>query len=378
MGMQLFSDLTSNISKKFSGKKIAVGVDVSTKSVKVVLLEKENKQIVLKNYAIARTKESLIQVGEIGVINDFAGNIVKETLSSAGIKNDLVNVAIPSFTSLIITIEVPYIASKKFDEAIRREVSKYIPVKIEDVVYDWQIIDEDGLRTETQGVQTEGSEKKPQQDGTMVKILVIAVMQEISSRYNEVFSLNNLDINLLEIDSISLARSLTRDKKGVYLILDIGHAACNILLSSHQGILLNRTIDVGGDKMTKIIADSMKTSFDRAEQLKREQGINVMANDQRTGVLSTALSMITSEIKKTIQLFNADFKGVNINGIILTGGSASMIGLKDLIQKEVGVETKIGNALEGIAFKPEIKDALLSHASALSIAIGLALINFEK
>ncbi len=377
MGAQFLDGFVTSLSKKFVGKKVAVGVDVGTKSVKAVVLVKEGEKIVLKNYSIARTKKSLIKIGQPGVINDFTGAVVREALEEAGIKERLVNVAIPSFTSLIITVEVARIAGKEFEEAIRREVSKYIPVKIEDVVYDWQVIDEEQLKGQVE--ETEQSDrfgtKKP---GEMVRILVIAIMKEISRKYDEVFSANDLNINLLEIDSISLTRALTHNKSGVYLIVDIGHETTNILVASQQGVLMNRTIDVGGDKMTQVVADSMKIDFERAEHIKQEQGVAVSVSGQAGGVLTTVLSIITEEIKKTIQLFGTDFEEVQIKNIFLSGGSANMIGLRELIQKETGLETLIGNALEGIAFVPEVKNALLKNAPSLTIAIGLALANFEE
>ncbi len=377
--MQSLDDLANGLMKKFTSNKSAVGVDVGTKSIKVVALKKEKDKIILKNYAIARSKEPLIKIGQTGVINEFTGNIVKEALEEADIKNKSINVAIPSFTSLIITIEVSSVSGKVSEEAIRREVSKYIPVKIEDVVYDWQIIDESQLHNNPKRQESENSINMGNSKGDkMVKILVIAIMKEISNKYEKVFDQNKLNINLLEIDSISLTRSLTHNKQGVYLILDIGHETCNILVSSPQGVLMNRTIDVGGDKMTQVIADSMKISFERAEQIKKEQGVNVSVSGQTGGVLTTVLSIIIGEIKKTLQLFESDFKGVKINQIILSGGSATMIGLKEFIQQQIAMEVVIGNALEGIAFVPEVKASLLQNAPALSIAIGLALANFEE
>ena len=377
--MQFLDGFVANLSKKFSGNDMAVGVDVGTKSVKTVVLKKEGDKIILKNYSIARTEEPLIKIGQTGVINDFTGSVVREALEEAGIKERQINVAIPSFTSLIITIEVSRIAGKEFEAAIRREVSKYIPVKIEDVVYDWQIIDESQLSgAGTEEEKNDVGQVTAKKAGGMVKILVIAIMKEISRRYDEVFSANKLAINLLEIDSISLTRALTHNKAGVYLILDIGHETTNILVASQQGVLMNRTIDVGGDKMTQVIADSMKIDFKRAEQIKREQGVNVAVTGQAGGVLTTVLSIITGEIKKTIQLFKTDFSDADINKILLSGGSASMIGLRELIQQQSGIETSVGNALEGIAFVPEIKDVLLHNAPSLTIAIGLALANFEE
>jgi type IV pilus assembly protein PilM len=378
MGTQFLDGFVANLSKKFSGNKVAVGVDVGTKSVKTVVLKKEGGKIILKNYSIARTEELLIKIGQTGVINDFTGSVVKGVLEEAGIKERQINVAIPSFTSLIITIEVPHINRKEFERAIRREVSKYIPVKIEDVVYDWQIIDESQLSGVGAEEKNDTGRIATKKAGGMVKILVIAIMKEISRRYDEVFSANKLAINLLEIDSISLTRALTHNKVGVYLILDIGHETTNILIASQQGVLMNRTIDIGGDRMTQVIADSMRIDFKRAEQIKREQGVNVAVTGQSGGVLTTVLSIITEEVKKTIQLFKADFGDAEINKILLSGGSASMIGLRELIQQQSKVETFVGNALEGIVFVPEIKNVLLQNAPSLTIAIGLALANFEE
>ena len=375
--MQSLDSLANNLMKKFTGNKLAVGVDVGTKSMKVVALKKEGGKIILKNYAIARTKKSLIKIGQKGVINEFAGEVVKTALEEADIKNKTVNVAIPSFTSLVVTIEVDKISGKIPEEAIRREVSKYIPVKIEDVVYDWQIIDESLLKSNANTEETGEQGREDQQAQKKVKILVIAIMKDISNKYEQVFVESGLNINLLEIDSISLTRALTHNKQGVYLILDIGHETSNILVASPQGVLMNRTIDVGGDKMTQVIADSMKIGFERAEQIKREQGVNVTGNGQEGGILTTVLSIIVDEVKKTIQLFETDFDGVKIDQIILTGGTAMMLGLKEFLQQQMNREVVVGNALEGIAFVPEVKNALLQNAPSLSIAIGLALANFE-
>ena len=62
MGTQFLDGLVANLSKKFSGNKVAVGVDVGTKSVKTVVLKKEGGKIILKNYSIARTEEPLIKM----------------------------------------------------------------------------------------------------------------------------------------------------------------------------------------------------------------------------------------------------------------------------------------------------------------------------
>jgi len=356
---------------------VAVGIDVGTNSVKGVVLKKKNEKIILDNYFIARTNDSLIKIGQPGVISDFTGKIIKESLDNAGIKSSSMNVAIPSFTSLIITIDVSNIPNKNFEMAVRREVAKYIPVKIDGVVYDWQIINESDFADNENGANERANRFAVDKSDKMVKILVVAIMKEISERYDKVFSAEGLDIDLLEIDSISLTRALTRNKKGVYLILDIGHEVSNILVASQHGVLVNRTIDVGGDRMTKAIADSMNVTLERAEELKRTQGVNVGVEHGSEGFLATVLTVIINEVKKTIELFKSDFNNLEIEEVLLSGGTARMVGLSSLIAQQTGLKVSIGNSLEGIFFVPEIKNSLQVAAPSLNIAIGLALAHFE-
>lgn len=382
--------LTQSI-KQFTGfggslfhKSSAVGIDVGSRSVKAVILERKKDQLVLKNYAIAKTKEDLIKAGTSGVITSSAGELIKKVAQQAGIKKDeKVNVSVPSFSSLITTIEIPNMPEDEIEQVIQIEAPKYIPMQLSDVVYGWQIVDDGGKfgaeessQENSKEEETHGSTHKTVKSKE-VRVMVVAIMKEISSQYEKVFHESGYSIDSLEIDSFSLTRSLAREDPECNVILDIGHKVTNILITSRGNILVNRTIDVAGERITKAIARGMNIDEERAEQYKLENGVN-MGSGQDSGVIVQMLDVLIGEVMQTIGSFKEDYPKLKPENIVLSGGGAYMKGLEEYIEKESKINTKMGNPLAGISFPERYKNAAVNHGPLLSVAVGLAKLPFEE
>ncbi|MEA2007118.1 MAG: type IV pilus assembly protein PilM [Patescibacteria group bacterium] len=351
-------------------KSSAIGVDVGSRSVKVVILEQKKGKLILKNYTIAKTKEDLIKAGTSGVITSMAGNMIKKVAQQAEIREEKVNVSVPSFSSLITTIEIPKMPQDEIEQVVQIEAPKYIPVQLSDVVYGWQIVDDGSLP---------GDDKKKRETSANprgIKVMVVAIMREISGQYEKVFQESGHAIDSLEIDSFSLTRSLARDDEECKVILDIGHKVTNILITSKGNILVNRTIDVAGERITKAIARGMNIDEDRAEQYKLENGVSMGAG-QDGGVIAQMLDVLVNEVTQTIEVFRKDYSHLEPKSIILSGGGAYMKGLEEYIEKEAKIKTKVGNPLTGIVFPEKYKNSVLSNAPLLSVAIGLAKLPFD-
>ncbi len=376
--------------KQFTGigdslfhKSSAVGIDVGSRSVKAVVLEHKKDQLVLKNYAIAKTKEDLIKAGTSGVITPSAGELIKKVAGQAGVKDEKVNVSVPSFSSLITTLAIPNMPQDEIEQVIQIEAPKYIPVQLSDVVYGWQIVD-DGKNSEGGKSSQKDDEKRKTHRSTQgvtrskeIRIIVVAIMKEISSQYEKVFQKSGSSIEALEIDSFSLARSLAREEAQCSVLLDIGHKVTNILITSKGNILVNRTIDVAGERITKTIARGMNIDEERAEQYKLENGVSMEAG-QDDGVIVQMLDVLISEVMQTIDSFKKDYPRLEPQNIILSGGGAYMKGLGEYIGKESKINTKIGNPLAGISFPERYKNAVMNHGPLLSVAMGLAKLPFDE
>ncbi len=355
----------------FGGNKnISVGVDVGSASIKVVVLERVGNAIHLKNYAIAKSKEEIIRPGTSGIISDLASELLEKTLREAEISKKHVQAAVPSFSSLITAIEIPKTAKDDIDEIIQNEAPKYIPVQLADVVYGWQLIDEGDEKTEEDavpGVKRDGK----------IHILLVAIMREISAQYEKVFSTAGLKIDSLEIDAFSLTRALIGDNKAPHLILDIGHKVCNIVAVSNGNVLLNRTIDIAGDRITKTIARSLGVDIQRAEKIKYTQGMKAGEAQGGTEMIGQVMDAIVEEIRKTNKAIKKTYEGIEISEIVLTGGGAKLLGMPEYLQKELNMETRIGDPFKTINYPENIQHVIEEHGSELVIAVGLALNSFE-
>lgn len=344
------------IKKMFAGgKNSAVGVDIGSNSIKVVELGKQGEQLVLKNYAIATGDEGFIQAGTSGVINEGINEAIKQLFKSAEIKPGHVNVAVPSFASLVTTIELPQVPKEEIEKIIITEAPKYIPVKLEDVVYGWELLE---------GVGTAQKDR--------MRVLIVAIMKEISDRYETVLASSGLKVDALEIDSFSLVRSLTVGQENkCLLILDLGHKVSNMLVVFNGNILLNRSVDLAGEKITKVIAQSMQVDENRAEQMK-------ISGNQGLEFLGPTFDVIVDEVQKTREIFKKSYPDIAPESIIISGGTAKMKGLKEAIEKKASLPTTVGDALNGIAYPQPLTQTLQDKNPFLSVAIGLARLAFEK
>ena len=352
---------------------VSVGVDVGSASIKVVVLERAGEAIHLKNYAIATSKQEIIKPGTSGVISESASELIRKTIKEAEVSKKSVQAAVPSFSSLITAIEIPRAAEKDIDEIIQNEAPKYIPVQLADVVYGWQLIDEGSKDDEE---EKEDAIPGVQRDGK-IHILLVAIMREISAKYEAVFSKAGLKIEALEIDAFSLTRALVGSNTSPHLILDIGHKVCNIVAVSNGNVLLNRTIDIAGDRITKTIARSLNIDTQRAEQIKHKNGMNAGEAQGGTEMIGQIMDAVVAEIKKTNKAIKKTYVGIEISEIVLTGGGSKLVGMVDYLSKELGLKTRIGEPFAAINYPESIQSVIDEHGSELVIAVGLALNAFE-
>lgn len=355
---------------------ISVGVDVGSASIKVVVLEKIGNAIHLKNYAIAKSKDEIIRPGTAGVISEVASELIGKTMEEAEVSKKSVHAAVPSFSSLITAIEIPKTAEKDIDEIIQNEAPKYIPVQLADVVYGWQLIDE-GSDSGDEEQKEESTISGVKRDGK-IHILLVAIMREISTQYESVFAAAGLKIESLEIDAFSLTRALIGNNKKPHLILDIGHKVCNIVAVANGNVLLNRTIDIAGDRITKTIARSLNIDTQRAEQLKHKEGMKSGEAQGGTEMIGQVMSAVVGEIVKTNEAIKKTYKGIEINEIVLTGGGAKLEGMAEYLQEELKLETRLGDPFATINYPESIQHIIDEHGSELVIAVGLALNAFEE
>jgi type IV pilus assembly protein PilM len=360
----------------------SVGVDVGSDSIKIVELEKKSDRLVLKNYALVAVNKNLVRLGtNKHLINDISGELTRKVFEKLKIKNRKINLAIPGFASLITTVNLDAASVKEAQKILELEASKFIPLPLEEVVYDWQIIEE---KSESKQEEKPENKKKDlsqnqQAKGKNQKAVIVAIMKEISQQYERIFETNGFEINTLEIDSFSLVRSLVDGNElDNYVILDIGGRVCNIIVTHQQNLIINKNVNVAGYRITDAISRSMGVESERAEKMKIQQGLNIEVKQLREQAIEPVLGIIVEELEKSLNVFKKNYPEERIKGVILSGGTSKMIGLVEYLKNKTGMEILIGNPWSRIDYPDGLKDKLTELAPSFAVATGLAMLGFDE
>ena len=184
---------------------------------------------------------------------------------------------------------------------------------------------------------------------------------------------NRIPVNSLVLQSFASAEAtLTADEREIGVILvDIGCGTTDITLFLNGGPRYSAVIPVGGSQLTRDLAVSERIPYHLAEEIKIKWGNvvpelvgaeeevvipgqpgqpNKLVNRQD---LCEPLSMRMLEILKIIMLrvSQAGLRQLPPGGLVFTGGSAEMTGLRELTEETLGGPVRIAHP-EGIAGLP--------------------------
>lgn len=362
-------------------EKFSVGIDIGSSNIKIIEIEKKDEKLVLKNYVIADVDRELVLGGGKELITKETPHVIKKALQEAGIKAKKVNSAVPSFASLITTLEIPRMPKNQIENVVNMEAPKYIPAPISEVIFGWQIISGSPLDEKPKSeerIQFAERKKDPAvATEEKIRILLVAVMKDVSKKFEDAIRTTGIDVGYLEVDSFSLKRSLIGNDMGNYIILDVGQKITNIILVSKGNLVISRNIDVAGNKFTEVISKGLGVSHEKAVQLKMKHGLEI---DQKFGVklLDPVLRIFTNEIKREIEIFGGNYPNEKIEGIILSGGTSRLKGLNNFIQKDTGIRTFFGNPWAKLEYPEKLQEVLYGYGPGFAVAIGLAMLSFEE
>lgn len=333
-----------------------LGVDIGASGVKIVELKKEGDKARLTGYAFSENV-SADTAASWRDDNAKTAQLIRQAIAKAGLTGNRVIVGLPSYSVFISFINLVNIDKKNIEQAVAWEVKKIIPVPIEDVNLEWRLI-----------------ESRVESNKEHLKIFITAVPKVLVQKYRDIFKEAKLNLLSLEPEIFSLTRALVGRDKASYAIIDIGAGTTNLSLIERGIPVLNRSLDLGGEQLTKKIAGGCQVSMEEAEQLKYDLGINAhnFQNANINVIMTEAISPIINEIKYLLSLFEKRGSG-KIEKIILSGGSAMLVNLAPYLEKVLDITTIVSDPWSRISYPLELEPLLKEIGPKLSASCGLAL-----
>lgn len=348
----------------------AFGLDITDTKIRAVSLSRSNtKEPFLAGYAQADTPDGAVIEGAIqaiaedklvGVIKDL-----KKHTKFGALGTKFVVVGIPEQHVFMKVFSIPKMKHEEIGGALRWEIEGNIPVSMDEAYIDWEIID------------------GPKDAQDHIDVLVAAVPKDIVDAYSRVVKKAGFILKAVETESMASARSLvpraTASKP--VLIVDIGAHHANLVVFSGTAIRFTSSVAFGGALLTQAINKDMAISFDEAEKLKQEHGIDKSKLEGKLfRTINPLLENFVSEVKKYLAFYKAHTfhehgSPHTISKILLSGGGANLKGLPAYLGAMLKFDVELGNPWVNVGGM-SIKDfPVLPFDKSLSFskAIGLSL-----
>lgn len=345
------------------GKPYFLGIDFGTSFIKAVELTLDNGRPKLLKYgqvSLARLEKG-IMTGD----NSYEDEMVlylRALLEQFHPKSTGAYAAMPAFTGLISTMELPEMDENELKEAIQFEAHKYIPSSLEDVALSWEVV----------GVH------QPEIGGGAAKmeILLVAALNKEVTRYRKYIHDVHLQVNFLELETFSLVRSIIGQEMGMFLLVDIGSRATNLVLVDEGSVKVSRNLDVGGKDITRTLTESLHITSERAESLKKS-GKDFL-NQPESPLVFPTLEIISNEAVRMLASYQSKYPDMKCQGIVLSGGSAQLTGLTEYYARVFGLPVRVGDPWRSIEYDEEQTPAVKQLGTSFSVALGLALVGIDE
>ena len=349
-----------NIAKTFSGSPIlsgsALGIDIGTSSIKIVQLRKEKDIAVLESYG----EMELGRYGEVTLTPEKISNALMDLMSEIKTSSKSAGVSILSSSTLIFVVETPTRDEEQLKLIMPAEAKKYIPASSGEVMLDWFVIPDERLQKNVFDTMNEGPSVAPKKQ----RILLAAIYKETVNTYARILKGANISAHFYEIEASSGARASFGTSSDTVLIIDLGATTTKIYVVERNIVRVLHTIKVGGNNLTKTLAEKKQLDIKSAEDLKRAQGLDTSLEPQ--------LEQIVAEAKFVIGSYREQQKK-EVAQVILIGGGARMIGIESYMNTKLELPVEVARPFNRTKGPIVLEGSLHDAGPIFGNAIGLAL-----
>lgn len=354
----------------------AFGLDFSDLSLKIVKLEKKWGKLRLASFGETAIKPGIIKNGEIKDKKSLVGIIKKAISGIKGkkLKTKYLIASLPEEKAFLQVIQMPFLSKEDLKSAVIYEAENYIPLPIEEVYLDSQVVLPVYNHLDHQDV------------------LITALPRKTVDPYVDCLKESGLKPLALEIESLAVSRALIKGESTTLpiLIIDFKANKTSFIIFSGNSLRFTFSIPVSSQKFTEAISRSMNIDLNKAEELKLKYGLDgrkIKQGSQVFDALIPPLTDLIEQIKKYLEYYHTHAahehlppNGKKVERVFLCGGGANLKGLIEFFSNQLEFPIEFGNPWINILPEGQKKAAELSAEKSLSFTsvLGLALRAMEK
>lgn len=244
-----------------------------------------------------------------------------------------VSLAIPAYRIFTRSLSLPKLKPNELDEAVQLEAEQYIPVQLEELYLDYEVVKQTADTTE---------------------LFMVAVPKTIADSYLDLAQIMGLETVLIEPTLSSSGRLFSLDPQSdiASIIIDFGSQSSDISIFDKH-ILVTGTVQGGGENFTNSIKEQLGVSLQEAGLIKTRYGLGL--SKQQAAIKQTlepTLKQIVKEIRRMIRYYEEHYGSERpIGQIVALGGGANMPGLNDYLTESLRLAVRHSDPWQYLDYK---------------------------
>lgn len=343
------------------------GLDISDLSMKYLSFERtKNNKITIGTYGEIAYPTGIITSGEVKDEEKLT-EILKQWFAKEKKKlpSSFVALSLPEEKSFIRAMQIPRVKSEDIANAIRWEIGNQIPIPLEEVTYDYEVIE------------------SAEENQDHLDIIITAFPRDILSAYIRAIKGAGLELYAIELESQSVVRACVPQLNGseAVIVVDIGRTRTSFVIFAQGAILHTSTIEAGGSVFEQYIMKQLAIPAEEAAQIKINIGLDkTQRNGEVFAALAPIISIISDELVRAISYYrthatHAHGATSSIERVLISGGDGNLRGLDTYLTNVLRIPVERADPFSVISEKLAYNIPPLTKRETLSFttAIGLAL-----
>lgn len=348
-----------------SGKAPLIGVDISSTAVKLLQLSQSGGRYRVEHYAVEPLPPNAVVEKNIVEV-EAVGEAIKRAMARCGSKVKTAAAAVAG--SAVITKVIPMqagMSDEDMEDQVQVDASQYIPYPIDEVSLDFEVIG-------------------PVKDSPdMIQVLLAASRTENVEVRVAALDLGGLQAKVVDVEAFAMenafrliADQLSVAKDALVALVDVGATMTTLNVLRGQRSIYTREQVFGGKQLTDEVMRRYGLSYEEAGLAKRQGGL---PESYEVEVLEPFKEAMVQQVGRLLQFFYAGSEFNRVDQIVLAGGCASIAGVAEMVEEQLGILTAVANPLAKMSLSNRVQaQSLAQDAPALMIACGLALRSFDQ
>jgi type IV pilus assembly protein PilM len=331
--------------------KVAWGIDIGNRALKAIKLVREGDSFRVDDFDMIEHETVLTNAG------DNRESLIQTALATFTQRHPqraIAAVSVSGQSSFARFIKLPPVEKKKIPQIVRFEAIQQIPFPLDEVEWSYQLFE--------------------QPDSPEVEVGIFAMRRELISAHIRQFTDVDIDVQVVQMNPLAVYNAIYYDQrlKGTTMIMDLGAENTDLVISDAETIWL-RSIPIGGNNFTEVLAKQFKLNFQKAEELKRNAATSKYAR-QIFQTMRPVFADLVAEVQRSIGFYASVHRESRIEKIIALGGTFRLPGLQKYLQQNLQLEVDRIDHLSAGA-PPDGKQATAFNENILSLvsAYGLGI-----